>query len=91
LRRALANGRAARSTFFRHRTWDAKANAWSVWYPIRNPFFPSAFYVEWKGGQWVASATDQMKHFTPGPGLPSIIRQPNGKPLTLPPGMTRGR
>ncbi|MEO0017022.1 MAG: hypothetical protein RLZZ522_305 [Verrucomicrobiota bacterium] len=25
-----------------------------------------------------------------GPGLPAIIRQPKGNPLTLPPGMTRG-
>ncbi len=74
-----------------HRTWDATKNAWHEWYPIGNPVFPSAFNVEWKGGKWVAHETDQIKWFIPGPGLPTITRQPKGKPLDLPPGMTRGK
>ena len=74
-----------------HRTWDKTKNAWGQWYPIGNVVFPSAIYVEWKGGNWVAVESDQIKYFIPGPGPSIIAPKPAANSDGLPPGMTRGR
>lgn len=74
-----------------HRSWDSKTNAWGQWYPINNVLFPSAIYVEWKGGKWAAVESDQIKYFIPGPGPSIIDPKPAAKSDGLPPGMTRGR
>lgn len=44
-------------------------------------------------GAWVTLETNQMKWFLPGPGLPSVTREPTPKTKSpdLPPGMTRER
>ena len=74
-----------------HRSWDSKTNAWGQWYPINNVLFPSAIYVEWKGGKWAAVESDMIKHFIPGPGPSTVAPKPAPKSDDLPPGMTRGR
>lgn len=76
-----------------HRRWDARKNAWTEWFPVGNPIFPRGITVEWKSGAWMALESNQMKWFLPGPGLPSVTREPIPKTKSpdLPPGMTRGR
>ncbi len=74
-----------------HRTWDTKANTWQKWYPIGNPFFPAGFMFVWKNKQWTAEQTDQLKHFSPGPGPSIAAPRSTTESQNLPPGMTRGK
>ena len=74
-----------------HRSWDSKKNAWGQWYPIGCVLFPPGISIEWKGGKWIPSESDQIKHFIPGPGQSVIAAKPEAKSQGLPPGMTRGK
>jgi hypothetical protein len=74
-----------------HRSWDAKTNGWGQWHPFGNGRFPSAIFLELKGGKWLSPNTQQLDYFTPAAGAPAPSRPTPRDPSGLPPGMTRKR